>query len=110
MTTYIYGASDDLLEIEGDVFNDEFGIYGEDNVTVEYPGGSITVTYDNDGMWRLGATGDTSTITHTPARGEDAPRDEHGRPGHSDVITIDPDPEWLRVHQPDRDLVTELTS
>lgn len=57
MATKVYGQSDDLLEIDGDVLG-EVGCYGsgdadEPNAAVIFSDGTITEwTYDKDGVWR----------------------------------------------------------
>jgi len=51
----IYGASDDLIEIEGS-FSEEFNFYPDDDdrrFLVFSDGTLLRATYDNDGIWRL---------------------------------------------------------
>jgi len=51
----IYGASDDLIEIEGDI-TDEFNVYlnGDETVLLAVSDGTLLrVKYDEDGIWRL---------------------------------------------------------
>jgi hypothetical protein len=54
----IYGASDDLIEIEATAFADEeFGVYpadGSDTLLLAVSDGSVfRVRYDEDGIWRF---------------------------------------------------------
>ena len=52
--TKIYGASDDLIEIEG-VITDEFNYYNDDDEAyLAFSDGTLlSVEYDKDGIWRL---------------------------------------------------------
>ena len=58
----VYGASDDLIEVEGDI-REEFGCYRSENDWDENPlylavsdGTLLRVRYDNEGMWRFTPT------------------------------------------------------
>lgn len=49
----IYGASDDLIEVEGDI-SEEFNHYSDDPALLGFSDGTmLRVTYDNDGIWRF---------------------------------------------------------
>lgn len=49
----IYGASDDLIEIEGDI-RAEFGHYSDDEANLTASDGTcLRVVYDKDGIWRI---------------------------------------------------------
>jgi len=53
----VYGASDDLIELEGDIF-DEFSHYAADDddegVYLAFSDGTLLKAfYDRDGLWRL---------------------------------------------------------
>ena len=50
----IYGASDDLIEIEGDI-SDEINCYNEENgIALAFSDGTaLRVIYDTDGIWRI---------------------------------------------------------
>lgn len=55
MRVVLYGASDDLIEVEGDI-SDEWGVYlhGADVVHVAVSCGTLLrFTYDDDGLWRI---------------------------------------------------------
>ena len=55
MTTTITGASDDLIEVEGDI-TEEFNVYLEngDSVLIAFSDGTLlSAIYDNNGIWRL---------------------------------------------------------
>ena len=73
-TVTIYGASDDLIEVEGAI-RDEFSHYGDDPALVTCSDGTaLRVVYDTDGIWRVTpvarGTGDV-TITQCAATDED---------------------------------------
>ncbi len=59
MSTKIYGASDDLLEFEGDVYG-EIGRYGtseEDPIRVRVSDGTeFDAFYNDDGLWKIKVT------------------------------------------------------
>ena len=55
MTIRITGASDDLIEIEGDI-REEFNVYLEkhESVLLAFSDGTVLrVIYDKDGIWRI---------------------------------------------------------
>jgi hypothetical protein len=49
----IYGSSDDLIEIEGDI-REEFCVDGDDSFLLGISDGTLlNATYDREGMWRI---------------------------------------------------------
>jgi hypothetical protein len=55
MKIEIYGASDDLIEIDGDI-REEFSfrdVKNERNYLAFSDGTVLTIDYTNDGMWRI---------------------------------------------------------
>lgn len=51
--TAIYGASDDLIEIEG-VISEEFNHYDESPALLAFSDGTLLeIEYDDDGIWRI---------------------------------------------------------
>jgi len=51
--TKVTGASDDLIEIEGEL-EEEFNAYNCDKGTIAFSDGTLlNVIYDNDGLWRF---------------------------------------------------------
>ena len=64
----IYGASDDLIEIEGDI-TEEFSFYDNgysDTVLAFSDGTVVRVTYDHDGIWRfVPLASGTASLIHT---------------------------------------------
>lgn len=63
MEVWIYGASDDLIEISGDI-REEFTapLLNDTELAINPIGATITVEYDDDGVWRLAADGDYDSI------------------------------------------------
>lgn len=53
MSVKVYGASDDLIEIEGDI-SEEFQAYGDDDQFLSFSNGEVwRVKYTNEGIWRF---------------------------------------------------------
>lgn len=50
----IYGASDDLIELEGDI-REEFSCYGDDegNYLAFSDGTVLHIVYNDEGVWRI---------------------------------------------------------
>lgn len=97
----IYGASDDLIEVEG-LLSDELNPpYGKPAlVTVLVDDAAfvrLRMEYDPDGTgeWRVQPTTIGGLVNVVPARGEDdgpVQHDEHGCPDYSDKAVIDMGP------------------
>ena len=82
----IYGQSDDLLEIEGDV-EEEFGLGEKEanhGVVLGFSCGTLLkVLYDNEGIWRITVLDKGSAkVTHTQAMDPDK--------DYSDSVVIEP--------------------
>lgn len=92
MDLIVYGASDDLVEIEGLVSDELYPPYDKPAVlTIKVDDAAwarVRIEYTDDGIWRVGAPGNIDGATVVPARGEDEPDDEHGCPGYSDKAVI----------------------
>jgi hypothetical protein len=88
-TTVIYGASDDLIEVEG-AHPDEFNHLDNSPAVLSIDDGAILlrVDYGFNGIWTVEAMSGSDRVTIVPARGEDEPDDEHGCPGYSDKAVI----------------------
>lgn len=93
MATKIYGASDDLIEIDGDVY-EEFGAWSHDQDAqyVAFSNGvllRIQYTDDGDGIWRITpVSGPTDSVTIAQCAVDD--------PDHySDVATITDPLAWV---------------
>lgn len=82
-TVKVYGASDDLIEVEGPpAVSDEFS-GGDKQKFVGFSDGTVlSIVYADDGCWRLSRVAEgTADYAHTPAVGQDD--DEY-----SDVVTL----------------------
>jgi len=102
MKTKIYGVSDDLIEIEGEI-SDEVGCYGHTrpiNISVS-DGTTATIVYD--GEWKIkvkteggkfikvvDSVGDDSDVDHTD-------EDANGCSTYSDVLVFDDGIEWIKI-------------
>lgn len=88
----VYGASDDLVEFEGAVY-DEIGAWQADDKRFVFNDGTeIAATFDQQGQWRLRVVNLASdaTVTHVPSREDDGLEpDEHDCPGYSDKLVFD---------------------
>lgn len=92
-TLNVYGASDDLLELVGAIYDEVYpadpdtlvvaGLVGDGLVEVR-----LAVEYDREGVWRITPSQPADHVTVTPARGEDEGDDEHGCPGYSERATV----------------------
>ena len=82
-TVKIYGASDDLIEVEGPTaVSDEFSGGDKPRFVGFSEGTVLRVVYAEDGCWRISRVAEgTAQYTHTPAVGMD---DEQ----YSDEVTL----------------------
>ena len=102
MKTKIYGASDDLIEIDGEI-TDEVGCYGHIRpINISASDGTIaTIVYD--GEWKIkvktkgtkflkivDSVGDDFDIDHTDD-------DAKGCTSYSDVLVFDSAIEWIKI-------------
>ena len=104
MKMTIYGASDDLLEIESDSFTDEFEVYGPTEVLIEDPDGAsliVTAEFGARGKrrsdWTLGVLNSDEWPTGWTIQFGDRP-DREGDP----AIILDV-PEGTTVRELDSD-------
>lgn len=86
----IYGASDDLVEIEGDT-EDEIPCYEQAVELLVNDGTRLMAHYGPGGMWRLSVvqTGAGTTVTHKPASDPDM--------NYTDVVTLE-NPSVEKLH------------
>ena len=88
-TITIYGASDDLIEIEGDL-REEFTFQNEDDgdVVTFGDGTALRVTYTADGFWRIAAIfkGDAEVVKVEATDVDD---------DYSDRVTLTGDLQWV---------------
>lgn len=85
----VYGSSDDLIEIEGDVVEEfALGMNGDGELLAFSNGVLLRISYTNDGVWRVSplAGTDKVTVVQAPADDED---------NYSDRATIEGDVTWV---------------
>lgn len=89
--TYVYGASDDLIEIEGEL-REEFYLQNDDegDLLAFSTGVVLRVRYDDDGIWRVTPLAGSSRLEHVIA-----PTDDEDN--YSDIVYLNETPEWV-VH------------
>lgn len=93
----VYGASDDLIEIEGDL-SEEFTPSDDHDTWLVFGDGTIlSVRYDQTGTWRITRTSNgTAAMIWEEASADDGNRAD-GKPAYSDVVTLIGDLRWLVV-------------
>lgn len=87
MPVTIYGASDDLIELDGDIY-EEFSHYSEDPALLAFSDGTILkVLHDQEGIWRITPIqSGSASLTHT--FGQDDKQ-------HSDKVVLEGDVRWV---------------
>lgn len=92
MSTIVHGASDDLIEIDGDIREEfEFLSNGDrDALYIGFSDGTVLqVRYDNQGCWRIERTIEgRAEYRHEPAVAPNSTARQDGTPGHSDVVRL----------------------
>lgn len=96
MSVLIYGASDDLIEVDGDV-SAEFNAYDFDGYLAFSNGVTLSVNYTRDGIWRIDkVSGDDSLVKiEKSSKGEGDGVD--GLPAYSDKAVLDGQIEWVAI-------------
>lgn len=100
MLTKVYGASDDLIEIEGEIYeeHDEYDFNGK----VEASDGTIAnLKYDENGQWKftIKKEGD-KFLELIGAVGDDAEHTSENAVGctsYSDVLVFKEGIEWIKI-------------
>jgi hypothetical protein len=87
MKVTIYGASDDLIEIDGD-FRYEFSADEEVNYLALSDGTLLSIEYAKGGIWRINRLV-TGSATYSKVEGTDAEDD------YTDKVTIEGDLKWF---------------
>lgn len=103
MSTILYGASDDLIELEGEL-SEEFSAYGFDGYLAFSDGTVISCRYRSTWDFAL-VVGDPSQVTITPPRGEAAGPDADGVPGYSGKVILPSGLNWVALVRESGDLV-----
>lgn len=105
MVVKVYGASDDLVEVEGGALTDEFGAYDRAVYLHFNEGTVLRVEYKRDGVWHIERvkTG-TAEYSHKPAPqgNEDDYSDQVELRG--DLTSVEC---WDRVDGPSKDALVE---
>ena len=100
MAVRVYGASDDLIEVEGDL-REEFNAYDlEDGAVLAFSDGTVLrAVYDDDGCWRLTrlaeGRGLMRKIEAFDLADEGLKHPGTDVPGYSDLVTLEADIEWV---------------
>lgn len=82
----VFGASDDLIEIDGD-FREEFQASSDEPNYVAFSNGLLLrVTYNDEGCWEI------KVIWSSNIKTEIQPND--GDKNYSDILTMDGDMHW----------------
>lgn len=99
--TKIYGASDDLIEVDGEV-SEEANIIGASNVSVKASDGTqAKISYDDNGEWKIRVEVEGSKylgLVHSV--GDDAEHifpDAIGCTSYSDVLILDEGIDWVKI-------------
>ena len=96
MAILLYGASDDLIETEGDV-SEEFSAYDFDGYVLLSNGLVFSMNFNRSGIWSIELVrGDDSLVTITRSTGEYGD-DEYGYPSHSDKAEVHDSITWVRL-------------
>lgn len=92
----IYGVSDDLIEVEGDL-NEEFNPDSDDQDTwlVFGDGTILAIRYDEFGIWRITRPfAGSGSFLKKEAIGDEGKRDD-GKPAYSDIAEVTGDLKWV---------------
>lgn len=101
MFTRIYGASDDLIEIDGQI-NDEVDAYSASDEPVKFKtslGTKGTISYDGEWKITIKEEGD-DFVRVVESVGDDNTHTEDDTkniPSYSDVLILSGDLEWVKV-------------
>jgi hypothetical protein len=93
----VYGASDDLVEVEGDGWAEEFG-YGRGDAFLQVSDGTllrIAYSPDESGCWRITREVAGSAAFSIVSPPEEGPGKQSAGLGYSDAVTLDGDVRWV---------------
>lgn len=100
MKTKIYGASDDLIEIEGAI-SDEHDAYNFSGTVTASDGTTAKLKYNDDGQWEFTVTKEGSKFLGlVKSVGDDAKHifpDAVGCSSYSDVLILDEGIKWVKI-------------
>ena len=83
MRVTIYGFSDDLIEVEGDLW-EEFGAYDTPKMLLFSDGTELRIEYTAPGLWRI-----------TDVKIKSGAVVEHRSDNYGDVLTLEGDFQWV---------------
>lgn len=87
MSLIVYGASDDLVEIEGDI-REEFNPRSDDEPSYLGFSDGTLLRISYDGQWHISRLVEgAADYKHEPATGEEGERGD-GSPAYSDRVTL----------------------
>ena len=92
MAMTVYGYSDDLIELEGDI-REEFNVYSDDaepGYLAFSNGVLLRVVFDEDGIWRFTVLSDASNTVTVNQCVVNNPED-----AYSDVVSIEDSIKWV---------------
>jgi hypothetical protein len=85
----VYGQSDDLIEVEGDIREEFNPDYDDPKLLVATSNGVVMrIFYDDDGIWRITILKGHDKVKLTQCKGDD---DED----YSDIAVIEDDVDWV---------------
>lgn len=84
----VYGASDDLVEVEGDP-GEEFGCYNKTGYLVFSNGVVLSIAYGDLGIWKINKMSDPLKVVNL-----EICEDPDANP-YSDIAYIDGDIKWM---------------
>ena len=84
--THVYGWSDDLVELDGAIC-DEFGTYDRDSRLKFNNGAVLTVSYTDDGIWRIDNPRNHPSVTITRCEEREGYTGIDG-PVYSDIAVV----------------------
>lgn len=88
MSVKIYGASDDLIEVEGDI-DEEFNSMADDGALLAFSNGALLrVRYTDTGVWRIQPVAGADLISVAQCAEDD-------EDNYTDVATVNGDIEWV---------------
>lgn len=88
MSVRIYGASDDLIEVDGDIYEDFNPSHDDEASYLAFADGTvIRVTYD--GQWHISRLAEgAAEYAHDAATSIDGEPRKDGSPSYSDRVTL----------------------
>lgn len=102
MKTRIYGASDDLIEIDGAI-SDEVNVYLKDGEKVKISasdGTNATIEYDDNGEWKIEVLdAGNKCQKKIVSVGDEAQHggEAKGTTSYSDVLIFEDGIEWIKI-------------